>query len=1620
MDAENKAIQIFNFVKALNELKYPVSKDMHSYDWKLYLDEVPNYKTISIGQPFNSLLFNYDENDEYILKIGRPILTSCPIIPEVLLDWIIGNWNNPSDVIGKVSEKSETILGDGEEITIQINFDDSKDRISAFEKWNTLREEWRKTEVKARAAFDLYERVYSLYSRLNREGDSFEIVLGDGFFYSFTGGVEHPVLLLRLQIEFDANLPEFKIVSSDKPTELYSRLLRQLQDINTSRISEFAKNIEEEQLSPFYGEVIDSLLIEMVHTFDGKYLKDYKRIEKNKNELITYRRPVFFIRKRESGYIEAINRIIENVKNDGFIPSSITNITGISTADRETSIVIDIDSIEAKLFRVNGISKDVLFSKPAKEEQLLIAQKINAVNSVMVQGPPGTGKTHTIANLIGHFMALGKNVLVTSYSAKALKVLKGFLPESLQPLCISLIDESKQQLSDAINSINFHLTKDNPVTLSRRGTEIENKRNNILSNLLKAKKDLAAIVNSEYTPIIFEGKEYSPKEAAVFVKNNKENLSWIPGEVYPMSSTPLSIEEIEELYLTNEKLNIDDEKELSITIPRIDNLITPAKFNEYITLIKGGSNFDSGLKFWNSNAARTSKCLTELLDIIEQSKGLFIEIKEWQLSALFAGKNKTLYYEPWDNLFCSVDELLEMGARISNYSIEYDIFVPEELISELTENVLDEIIQKTGNGKGVSNFTLIFKKEWKRIIDSCSINNMRPSGGKDFELIKSKCCYRRKQQMLLSRFKKLIVNSSELNIQPSSRVELAINEFRPKLKKYLDWHENIWVQIVKSLVDIGFFWDDYNDILPAVASQYGDVEKIIKVVTTGLPDLITAEICRCIIEENKVLFSAYEETLNSYDKSPIVAKLKYAIENGDVVTYEIAYKRVIELQELLPTHNRRCELINKIGEKAPKWAHVIKSRTGIHSKAEAPFSPLSAWLWSQLNQELDRRASLNIKNVQHSIDNLNEQLMSTTEELINAKAWLAEITSISGLKKSQALKGWAQMVNLGSGKGKRAKILIEQAKEQMKICQSAVPVWVMPLNKVVENFIPGETKFDIIIVDEASQVDITGLIALYFGEKVIVVGDDKQVSPVSVGIEVTTIQQLQHEFLDGVSNAPLYNELLSLYDMANWSFEPIRLREHFRCATPIIQFSNHYYYNNDIKPMRDTSLVKTKPHTVAYRVEGVRDGGMRNPVEADMIVALIKSCLERPEYKDATIGVISVLGQEQALLIDEKLRRSLDEAVYDKHKVLCGNPPQFQGDQRDIVFISIVDSPGDTGGPLPLKREGFFEINAKRYNVAASRAKDQLWVVYSLNPDIDLKPDDIRGRLIHHAINPDAIEALLEKNFQKAESEFEKLVIKALTIKGYKVFPQWKVGAYRLDIVVEYQGRRIAIECDGEKYHGSDKLLDDMSRQSILERCGWRFIRIRGSQFFRDHEKTMQKVFTELDEREIFPVPIDDESSSDEDHVLKDKIIERANVIIEDDLKKPISEITLAPRKTRPFQKKGKTIITQKPESVIESEEISHKPEANLPKNVNKPVPLPQMNVIQKQKQATNVVKQLTISDFSEIKNNKFDIASYLTNKGIEIIDHRKSGNIIWAIGNDSLADELSSLKQKGYNFIYY
>jgi superfamily I DNA and/or RNA helicase len=348
-------------------------------------------------------------------------------------------------------------------------------------------------------------------------------------------------------------------------------------------------------------------------------------------------------------------------------------------------------------------------------------------------------------------------------------------------------------------------------------------------------------------------------------------------------------------------------------------------------------------------------------------------------------------------------------------------------------------------------------------------------------------------------------------------------------------------------------------------------------------------------------------------------------------------------------------------------------------------------------------------------------------EVVRLRTLLGLKTKITESIESALNKFTAAIAKLGTGKGKSSPRYRRIIRNSTFEASHAIPCWIMPEWRISEQ-LPSELGlFDLVIVDEASQSDVTALPAIMRGKKILVVGDDKQVSPSTIGIEERQIIQLRTTFLQGNPYADQMDPGSSLYDLATVVFpgKAIMLREHFRCVEPIIRFSSQFY-EQPLVPLRlPTSLERIDPPLVDIFVsDGKRDSRGINDAEARVILQEIKTIVADPTMEHRSIGIISLIGDRQAKYIYDLLLKEISAEEFARHKIICGNAAAFQGQERDIMFLSMVECPETTTTKTS-------RTLAQRFNVALSRARDREYLIRSVAPE-DLKPNDLKFKAIEH------------------------------------------------------------------------------------------------------------------------------------------------------------------------------------------------------------------------------------------------------------------------------------------------
>ena len=283
-----------------------------------------------------------------------------------------------------------------------------------------------------------------------------------------------------------------------------------------------------------------------------------------------------------------------------------------------------------------------------------------------------------------------------------------------------------------------------------------------------------------------------------------------------------------------------------------------------------------------------------------------------------------------------------------------------------------------------------------------------------------------------------------------------------------------------------------------------------------------------------------------------------------------------------------------------------------------PGIPLTyaAWQWRQLDCWV--RAALagpTPAQLQARLEELSRERRRVIAELVSERAW-RRLADNLGDRQRQALNSYVRAVTrFGKTGGKFAQRWLAEIRTALDESKDAVPVWIMPTARALTSFRPEAVPpFDVLVVDEASQIGLEAIPLLALARKTIVVGDDKQTSPEHVGLDRQQVFDLLDEHL---ARIPKYRTLFdpdnSLYDIAFQKFPGVvMLTEHFRCLPPIIAFSNTHAYNGRIIPLRDQP---PRPGWSALGAVKVLDGyrnGMVNEPEADAVVEPGRRTVRQP------------------------------------------------------------------------------------------------------------------------------------------------------------------------------------------------------------------------------------------------------------------------------------------------------------------------------------------------------------------------------------------------------------------------
>jgi very-short-patch-repair endonuclease len=1092
--------------------------------------------------------------------------------------------------------------------------------------------------------------------------------------------------------------------------------------------------------------------------------------------------------------------------------------------------------------------QDLFFPLPYNEEQVTIVKNLTHAAGVAVQGPPGTGKTHTIANIICHYLAQGKRVLVTSRGDAALNVLQEKIPDEVRSLTVALLASDREgvrQFQASIETIQHRVSQLNPELTMREIERCQSSIDRAHSELLSIDRRINEIALHQLSEIEVDGVPMRAQRLAELVQSGNELHGWFDDAVSltPEFAPPFDDSEAGRIRQARRTLGADlvyvDKR-----IPSAENFPSVEEISRLHDLLAEKNRIEDELHNEELAALKafTPKTLDNaraFLQSIDGALELLTDIEEAGEEWPFALRAKC-QKSTFDSERRALEELLSGLDEIVSARAEF-LMHPVSMADEVFDNSksLEAIKNAADTGKpfGLLSFGAA---DAKRYIQGVRIDGKPPARAEEWAHVHRYVILHSKVRAFCIRWNGVteLLSLPPLNGGLAGLRQIEVTATLAQKAHRLATH----FDVVLSTQALDVFAALPDELSGGTRSELEALrQRIVQILT--LDELSQAPVRLAQLTEKLAGCSGpVVDAMRSFVESSLGdGTLSNASVASQYTELLAELRRIAGLASEMGCIREGAQQIAEAG--APKLAERVRS-VPIASSGDDVVFPVTwrdAWNWARMKEHLDRiedRAEL--RSLGERRRELETGLARFYREMVAKSAWLATKKNATP-RILQALAGYAIAVRkIGQGTGPNATRYRRDARQAMFDAAGAVPCWIMNHTRISEAMPPEVGMFDLIIVDEASQSDLWALPAILRGKKILVVGDDKQVSPDGGFIEAGRIQELRQRFLSKQPYAAEMTPEKSLYDLAARVFAAtqIMLREHFRCIPPIIAYSNRTFYKGQIQPLRiPRASERIEPPLVDIYVKGgVRDAHDCNQQEAEAIADEINAILANEKLKGRTIGVVSLLGAEQAKLIDSVVIRKCDAGELRRRKFLCGDARTFQGSERHIMFLSLVV---DSLNCKALSGNMFDQ----RFNVAASRAQDRMYLVRSVQLS-DLSDKDLRTGLLAHFDNPLVVDkAEAELLIDRCESGFEKQVYSELVSRGYRVTPQVKTGAYRIDMVVEGQGDlRLAIECDGDEFHGPDRWQHDLSRQRVLERAGWVFWRCFASTWVLRKDEVMEEL----------------------------------------------------------------------------------------------------------------------------------------------------------------------------------
>lgn len=1050
---------------------------------------------------------------------------------------------------------------------------------------------------------------------------------------------------------------------------------------------------------------------------------------------------------------------------------------------------------------------DVSFVRDADSSQTIAILEAKSGNNLVIQGPPGTGKSQTITNIIAEFLSQGKSILFVAEKMAALEVVKRRLDENSLGDAVLELHSHKSTKQSVLKELERTLSQGEPIV--KDGTED-------IKSLKKVRDELNTYCFEVNNPIEKSGVSFIDALGNyIKLKKSFGHLPLLP--FVEMASWDKSM-----FQLAREKV-IELSKQLKEMGTPSDNPLWQSQKTSF-------------------SPVEESKLLIDLESILESLVLLTDGAKK--LSSKFKLSSPISLID--------ITLLLRAGKRAA----EAPKLQGVKLSTDEWQLKRDSIKKLIQAGKSIAqekhrNKELLIEQAWDVDVlfdRSCFINYGNKwwkflSG--DYRKAKTHFSGLCKNGLPEENSKCLSVIDSILTYQEAKKIYDKLSPLGESLfgAQWLelnsDW--NVLTKLSDWIIDV------YEEL------GAGEIPRELIEFLSGHPDAVGLgnEVSNIsgVVDKLKLQISEVLIYLEMNENLPIDEVLDWPLEDigFEIKDWKDSLANLYQIVRLNQIFDEFKSLkLSFIADKSADWKF---------SASEFLMAFDLSWYSGLVEMAYSNSESL------RKFDNVKQNHMIENFRLLDQ-------TSLIHAQTKLAKKIWQNMPSINqpgemdvirkeiNKKRKHLPIrrLIEQAGTAIKHIK---PVFMMSPMSIANFLPPGRLEFDVVIFDEASQVKaVDAFGAILRGKQVIVVGDTKQMPPTDFFSRDIELEDDDNSTSDIESILSLFKAKGALERYLSW---------HYRSRhESLIAVSNVEFYDRKliVFPSSGTNE-KASGLKFNHQPDSVYDRGRTrtNKLEAKLVAeAVIEHARSNLEL---SLGVVAFsVAQRDLIQIEvELLRRNhpeLEEFFTSKHisePFFIKNLENVQGDERDVIFISIGYGRNESGRIAkefgPVIREG----GERRLNVLISRAKMAMEVFCNFRADeLELESNSSHGlRALKHFLKyaeHGELDIPIETG-KDADSPFEVEVANALREKNINIELQVGTAGYFIDIAIKHPTKPgkylLAVECDGASYHSSKSARDrDRLRQGVLESLGWRFHRIWSTDWFRNPNKELEKVLLQV------------------------------------------------------------------------------------------------------------------------------------------------------------------------------